>query len=802
MRLHRGANPLTAVTTGPRDRSVLVASAIIAASALGAALAPGHPTDLAAIDLVYRVALVVAVQAAALRARPWAWVWAAVVTVMVARGWALAVAVAGVAATTAATLLSSRAAGPARTAPGRHAAGPAPRTVSDAQLVAGVGVALSVQVLLRLGPLGPHGWTALVAAVAVVPVLVSGVRHLATRPRRLVTQAGLVLAGVTAVLVLPVAVAGVQIWFHAGDAQTETTAWLDAARQGDQPATLAHLDRAAAAFDRTHQAADAWWLGPSRLVPTVSQYLSAARASSAAGGELSQASRGAAAVANLSQLRLSGGRIDLTTLKRLRDPMATTRDVARRLDEQLSATDAGWLLPPMANRFDRVRATVHDARRESDLAVDALDVAPGLLGGDGTKTWFVIFASPAESRELGGFMGNYGLLTAEGGKLTLTRTGRTGDLNDTATRLGVKLDTASLPPSYAAYDLPRFWQNLSGTIDFPTVGRTVATMVPQVSGTAIDGVLYADPAALAALMRLTGPVAVPGLTQPLTADTTADFLLRGQYEQFPDLDARIDFLDRVSRTTFERLTTGDLPGPQTVADALGPVVSTHHLLAWSPDGGEEALFTRLGLDGAVVPTSGTDVVEVTEANGNPNKLDAYLHRTVHYAVTADRSTGDVQATATVTLHSTPPANLSSYVAGNEHGLPAGTTRTLVGLSSAYGLSKVEVDGQSVSVHASEEYGRHRYDLFVVIPAGGTVTVTFALDGQEDPAQGYRLALVTPAVANPDDVSIVITERGGGSGLPATEPRWLTPPDGPAVPFNGSSQPRPVSGGVLTVAPRS
>ena len=42
----------------------------------------------------------------------------------------------------------------------------------------------------------------------------------------------------------------------------------------------------------------------------------------------------------------------------------------------------------------------------------------------------MLFGTPAETRELGGFVGNFAEVTADKGKLTLTRSGRSLELSD------------------------------------------------------------------------------------------------------------------------------------------------------------------------------------------------------------------------------------------------------------------------------------------------------------------------------------------------------------------------------------
>jgi hypothetical protein len=81
-----------------------------------------------------------------------------------------------------------------------------------------------------------------------------------------------------------------------------------------------------------------------------------------------------------------------------------------------------------------------------EAASVGLDVLPAMMGSDRPQHYLVQFTSPAESRFLGGFVGAYGVLTAEKGKLTLTSTGSSDSLNRI---LGPQLDYVP-PPDYLA----------------------------------------------------------------------------------------------------------------------------------------------------------------------------------------------------------------------------------------------------------------------------------------------------------------------------------------------------------------
>ncbi|MCU1353204.1 MAG: hypothetical protein JWM05_2413, partial [Acidimicrobiales bacterium] len=188
------------------------------------------------------------------------------------------------------------------------------------------------------------------------------------------------------------------------------------------------------------------------------------------------------------------------------------------------------------------------------------------------------------------------------------------------------------------------------------------------------------------------------------------------------------------------------------------------------------LFDRIGLSGRIPPVDGGDYLSVTNANANPNKIDAYLERTISARARFDPNTGRTDSTVTVALHNTAPAaDLPGGVTAGNVGLPPGTNRTFLSLYSPFALRDVQLDGVRAGAEPQSENGRHRYGLFVDIPPGGTVKVQFDLRGTLRPSPQYRLTFLSQPVSNPDRLSLAVTgpssataQAGGAHGLRVTQ----------------------------------
>jgi hypothetical protein len=291
--------------------------------------------------------------------------------------------------------------------------------------------------------------------------------------------------------------------------------------------------------------------------------------------------------------------------------------------------------------------------------------------------------------------------------------------------------------------------------DFPSVARVMAQLYPQSGGTQIDGVIRLDPVAMSGLLRLSGPVRVPGLPVTLDPNNVVDYLLRDQYNLVSNVAQRHDLLGDVARAAFDKLTTGRSAQPSGWGNALSPVVRTGNLALWFRDARSQALSRRIGADAALPPATG-DSFGVMVQNGGGSKIDEYLHRTIRYTATVSAS-GSVHAEGTVALKNAVPAKgLPLYVTGNQYGLPVGTSRLYVSLYTPFRLRRVMLEGRPLVMFAERELGRNVYSAFVNIPPGATRTVSFELAGSVNLAQGdYRFAYLSQSLPNPDDVNLAI-----------------------------------------------
>lgn len=724
-----------------RRQGRALAQALTVVAAVGGALAAAAPTGTAGVDIVLGGAFAALVAAAAGKARRWPVLALPLAAVGLASGWMIVPAL-GSAIT---AIMSS-------TRRRRERAWGAATAV------------LALQPMLRADDLGFFGLPSLIVAVTVAPVVVSAYRVARARKRLLYRRVAYGVIGATTLIVLAYGGLVAYVASDVEQAATDARQGLNATRQGETDEARAAFRRAAGGFGDADSLLNAWWAAPARAVPVLSQHARALSGAASEGHDLAVAADDTLVAADYQDLRYSDGRFDLARIQAVQEPLDRTLEQLDGARGSLAADDSPWLLAPLADALDDLDGELADARDEGELASQAIEVAPRMLGAEGPRRYFIAFVTPAEVRGSGGFMGSWAEVTATDGELRLTASGSVRELGENTPPGGIQVTG---PEEY----LTRWGGYVGGrefigdfgySPHFPYSAQVMAEMYPQLGGQPVDGVISIDPIALAALLEFTGPLDVPGFGQRLNADNAAEFLLRDNYRLFPDNDAQNDALAELVELTFDELTTGNLPGPSRIAEVLSPATQQGRLRVWTPDADEQALFERIGASGAFPePEPGHDFLALSSQNSGNNKIDVYQSRRIEYDVALDGE-GGLEATARVTVRNDAPidGSVPEYVVGNADGDPLGTNRMLLSIHTPHVLERATVDGSPIGMQSQSEAGYRVYTVEIAVPPGGEVVLELELSGSLADESDYVLDLAPHPMVVPDQLTVTLDPGSG------------------------------------------
>lgn len=701
----------------------------MASVAAGVLLATSSSVGIPLVDALYRAALVASCCVCGSRARRWSLLIASALVSVGSDGWIL-LAGAGALVIAFVLALTNR---------------------RDRTWGALAGGLVGWTALNLSWPASPDGATALLAAAAVVPLWWSAYRVARRSTQRRVRWT---LGALGAFFALGIATAAVFALMHQGELRRSAQDTERAARQvaaGRSQDGEAGFVSTSGRFRSVADAAQSWWMLPTRLVPFVAQNVTAVARAAESGAELNDAAAIMAASVDYDELQLEGGRIDLALLASFAEPVRATEITIAEAQDRLAEVDSPWLLGPLGEQLGEFELRLAEAREIAETADAAVADVPVLLGADGPRRYLLLLGNPAEARDLGGHAGTWAELVASEGKLDVVEVGDAYDLFGPGSDNRPVLDEAPAELRPLLDMAPtRFPQNWTATADLATAAPVLADLFVQVRGGApIDGVGYADPVAMAALLESTGPVEADGVR--LEAQDAVRFFT---VEQFRDGERS---LTPAVRAALEAFTENRLPAPSRLAELFDHPVDRGHLQFVTLDEAGSEVLDRVGLDRRVRADEGVDTLLVLTSNANPSKIDAYLERSIDYLVDWSPATGDLRSRVVVTLRNTAPADgLHPVVLGSGLLTAPGTNRTQLSVLSGQQALGVMVDGASVPWSTRPDAGGlSRTSVQVDVAPGGQRTVVFDLVGVIAPGARYRVDWFNQPLIAPDESRLVL-----------------------------------------------
>ncbi|MEM9519235.1 MAG: DUF4012 domain-containing protein [Actinomycetota bacterium] len=627
--------------------------------------------------------------------------------------------------------------------------------------------ALLVQSLVRLPAFGFFGLPSLIAGIALLGIWTAGYQYAGRRVRRTIrfVTAGLVVATGVALLFGFFAVMSARSDVDLG--VNAARRGLEAARAGDSELVTIEVERAEAALQSAEAELSGWSALGLRYVPVVAQNHDVVLSASREGTAVADQAVAAIAATELSELTLQAGAIDLDAISDAAPQLVGVVDTLEGALAELQVDRSPWVLPVVNDRITELTAEIADFLPDARLAAEAATFVPGLAGGDGARHYFVIFGTPGESRELGGFMGSWAFVRFDDGVPSLVDSGRYQKLLEVAASSG--FDESSVSSWYREMGrVTRFPQNVTSSPDIGVVAEVTRALFADAFDEPIDGVLYLDQWALIDLLDIAGEITIPGRAEPVTPANAEDYFFREQYE-FVGAD-RTELFDQLALGASSILTElegQDLPGPEELGRLLGPAARAGRLQVVTFDDAENAFLESVKLQRSFVlaGTTSTDLLAVVQANATASKLDIYLDRSVDYSVTR-ADDGSVTARATIELASTVPANAPAYATGPR--FEGATNQVLLSLYSPFTVETVIVNGIAVDATSAVEYGKWRHLVSVPVPPdGASQMIVFELEGFIDPSRPYSLEVWHQPLVNDDVVSVSYDGRDGTISWSAT-----------------------------------
>jgi hypothetical protein len=316
-------------------------------------------------------------------------------------------------------------------------------------------------------------------------------------------------------------------------------------------------------------------------------------------------------------------------------------------------------LPKMEETFQQIQPVV--------------SMAGSLLGVGQPANFLVEVLDSTELRPGGGFIGNYGILTLSGGRLSNVDI-EDVDLLDKDYKYGNKY--IPIPSTYSWFTLSPGWGFRDSNLDadFPTSARNAEQLYQEEGGTVpVQGVIAITPWLIQAALKITGPIDVPEYNETITAD---NLIARIHYHQLtpgvtdgpdyvPDPTGHSSLRKRFTSYLFEhfldkvkQLSSKEMP---QFVQLFSNGVRSKDIQLYLNANSAEALLADYHLASSIQAPSQGDSLFVVDSNDSANKANDFITTTLSDQISID-ATGTATHTTTLTYSwaATPTSQANNY----------------------------------------------------------------------------------------------------------------------------------------------
>lgn len=263
-------------------------------------------------------------------------------------------------------------------------------------------------------------------------------------------------------------------------------------------------------------------------------------------------------------------------------------------------------------------------------------LAPYFLGFDTPRTFLLLFLNNTEMRPGGGFIGSYGILKINKGKIISFTTSGSENLDWNA-----PADFIIDPPApiikYLAQPL-WYFRDSNWSPDFKVSSEQTMRFYAAEGGAdadKLDGVIGVTPTVLKELLAVTGPIEVNGKTYvPEKVVEELEYHVEYGYKDAGQETAeRKTLIGEMGSALMRKITNVRTLQWKSMLDLFERMVKERHVMLFSKDTAVQKTIEDLGWGGrqADIPMS-TDFVQVVDANLASLKTDAVIDRSFSYEI--------------------------------------------------------------------------------------------------------------------------------------------------------------------------
>jgi len=255
--------------------------------------------------------------------------------------------------------------------------------------------------------------------------------------------------------------------------------------------------------------------------------------------------------------------------------------------------------------------------------LDYSEISLKVLGHFSPKEYLLLFQNNSEIRATGGFIGTYGLLTLDQGRVK--RLFIDGVFNADGQLLEKVIPPRPIQKISTAWSM----HDANWFADFPTSAQKVAWFYEKTGGPTVDGVIALTPVVIERLLKITGPIKMPEYGVVLDSD---NFVKVIQYKVEVDYDKILNrpkkILADFAPKFIQSLKDLPLEKQKEVIQVILDCLKEKHILIYLADEDLEKVIKEFGWGGELISTE-KDYLSVVSSNINGFKTDRVIEEKIN-----------------------------------------------------------------------------------------------------------------------------------------------------------------------------
>jgi hypothetical protein len=411
--------------------------------------------------------------------------------------------------------------------------------------------------------------------------------------------------------------------------------------------------------------------------------------------------------------------IDWTTeLNILKNGIIETENNIGLLQARLSG-DYSWLPAGWRSSLQKGEKVLEETREKIALGKEVVNLLPEFLGLDGKeRKYMILFQNESELRPTGGFIGSYGLINFQGGKLI------SFEVKDVYEADG-QLEGHVEPPWEIKTHLNEanwYMRDANWKADFMKTGADIQWFLEKETGKKVDGVIGIDLAVAKSILGVIGEIYVPDFNEKITADNLyeqAEFYTETKF--FPGSVQKASFLGGLGKQMFEEIKNLEIEKAGLLVDSMLDLLQKNEIQIAANNSDLAKKINALGWDGKIYNGKCSqenclpDYWYLVEANLGVNKANYFIQKGIE-EVTEITNTG-LNRTIRVNYENT--AKNSNWPGGDYKNyvriyLPKEVELSQISVADGYDASVKKVYVSS-EINIKEVDGKKEVGFLVTVP---------------------------------------------------------------------------------------